>query len=47
MTMFTIDYDESVEYFGKEQKWVGVIGSLCIDVEENVTLEIPREIPWQ
>ena len=23
------------------------IGSLCIDEEENVTLEITREIPWQ
>ena len=45
ITVFAIDYDESVEYFEKEQKWVGVIGSLCIDEEENVTLEIPREIP--
>ena len=47
MTEFSINYDESVAYFGKEQKWVGVIGSLHIDDEENVTLEIPREIPWQ
>ena len=42
-----MDDDESVAYFGKEQKWVGVIGSLRIDEEENVTLDIPREIPWQ
>ena len=47
MTEFSIDYDESVAYFGKEQKWVGVIGSLRIDEEENVTLDIPRDIPWQ
>ena len=47
MTEFSIDYDESVAYFRKEQKWVGVIGSLRIDEEENVTPEIPREIPWQ
>ena len=47
MTEFAIDYDKSVAYFGKEQKWVGVIGSLLIDEEENVTLDIPREIPWQ
>ena len=47
MKEFSIDYDESVLYFGKEQKWVSVIGSLCIDEEENVTLEISREIPWQ
>ena len=47
MREFSNDYDESVAYFGKEQKWVGFIGSLCIDEEENVTLEIPREIPWQ
>ena len=47
LTEFSIDYDESVAYLGKEQKWVGIIGSLCIDKEENMTLEIPREIPWQ
>lgn len=28
------------------QKWVGVMGSLRIDEQENVTLEIPRESPW-
>ena len=47
ITEFSIDYDESVAYFGKQQKWVGVIGSLRIVEEENVTLVIPREIPWQ
>ena len=47
LTEFSIYYNESVTYFSKEQKWVGVIGSLHIDEEENVTLEIPREIPWQ
>ena len=47
MTEFSIDCDESVAYFGKEQKWVGVIRSLRIDEEVNVTLHIPREIPWQ
>ena len=46
MTEFSIDYDESVAYFGKEQKWVGVIGSLRINEEENITLDMPREIPW-
>ena len=46
MTEFSIDYDESVIYFGKEQKWVGVIGSLRIDEEENITLDMPGEIPW-
>ena len=47
MTEFSIDSDESVAYFGKEQKWVGVIGSLRIDEEENVTLNIPWKISWQ
>ena len=45
MTEFSIDYDESVAYFDKEQKWVGVIGSLRIEEEENITLDMPREIP--
>ena len=26
---------------------VGIIGSLRMGEEENVTLEIPRDIPWQ
>ena len=47
MTEFSIDYDESVAYFGKQPNWVGVLGSLRIDEEENVILEIPREIPCQ
>ena len=47
MMEFSIDYDESVAYFANKQKWVGVIGILRIDEEENVTLEIPRKIPWQ
>ena len=47
MTEFSIDYDESVAYFCRQEKWVGVIGSLRIDEEEIVTLEIPREIPLQ
>ena len=44
---FSIDYNESVTYFGKEQKWVGVISSLHINEEENITLDMPRELPWQ
>ena len=47
MAEFSIDYDETVAYFGKALKWVGVIGSLQIDEEENVTLEIPQEISLQ
>ena len=47
MTEFSINCNESVVYFGTQQKCVGVIGSLHIDVEESVTLEIPREISWQ
>ena len=45
ITEFLIDYDESGAYFGKEQNWAGVIGTLRINEEENVTLEIPRKIP--
>ena len=47
MMEFSIDYDETVAHCGKEQKWVGVIGSLYRNDEENVTLDLPREIPWQ
>lgn len=42
MTEFSIDYDEMIAYFGNEQKWIGIIGSLRMDEEENVTLEIQR-----
>ena len=47
MTVFSIDYAELVAYFGKLQNKVSVIGSLRIDVEKNVTPDIPREIAWQ
>ena len=47
MTEFSIDHNESVAYFAKQQKLVAVISSLHIDEEENVSLEIPREIRWQ
>ena len=46
MTEFSIDNDETVAYFGKQQKLVGVIGWLYIDEDENVTLESPQEIAW-
>ena len=47
MTKFAINYNESVIYFGKELKWVVVIGSLHIDEDQNITLEVSREISWQ
>ena len=33
ITEFSIDYDESAKYFGKEEKWIGVMGSLRIEEE--------------
>ena len=48
---FTIEYDDSVAYFEKEQKWVGVLGSLRFDDDLNVELDVPKDqlndIPWQ
>ena len=38
MTKISINYDESVLYFGNVQKWVGIIGSFRIDEQENITL---------
>ena len=48
---FTIEYDESVAYFGDEQKWVGVLGSLRFDDDLRAELDVPedqlKDIPWQ
>ena len=37
---FTVEYDESVAYFGDDQKWVGVLGSLRFDDELHVELDV-------
>ena len=47
MTEFSIEYDETVEYFSNEQKWVGVISTLRMNDEGDVGLEMPKDIPWQ
>jgi len=48
---FTVEYDDDVAYFGDEQKWIGVLGSLRFDDELNVELDVPedqlKDIPWQ
>src|SRR5258706_4223304 len=48
---FTIEYDESVAYFGDEQKGVGVLGSLRFDDDLRAELDVPedklKDIPWQ
>ena len=48
---FTVEYDESVAFFGDEQKWVGVLGSLRYDDDLHVELDVPedqlRDVPWQ
>src|SRR5436853_7900073 len=48
---FTIEYNDSVAYFGNEQKCFGGLGSLCFDDELHVELDFPEDqlndIPWQ
>ena len=47
MTEFSIEYDDTVAYFDKEQKWVGAIGTLRMNDEEEMDIQMSREIPWQ
>ena len=47
ITEFSIEYDDTVAYFDREQKWVGVIGTLRMNDEGEMDIEMPKEIPWQ
>ena len=46
---FTVEYDESVAYFGSDQECIGVLGTLCFDEnlggQINVEVEPLKDIP--
>ena len=48
---FTVEYDESVAYFGSDQQCIGVLGTLCFDEnlggQINVEVEPLKDVPWQ
>ena len=48
---FTVEYDESVAYFGSDQECIGVLGTLCFDEnlggQINVEVEMLKDVPWQ
>ena len=48
-TEFSIECDDTVAYFDKEQKWVGVIGTLRMNDEGDMDIDMPEQlkIPWQ
>ena len=48
---FTVEYDESVVYFGSDQECIGVLGILRFDEnlggQINVEVEPLKDDPWQ
>ena len=48
---FTVEYDESVAYFGSDQECIGVLGTLRFDEnlggQINVEVEPLKDVPWQ
>ena len=37
---FSVEYDDSVAYFESDQKWVGVLGSVRFDGEEDSQIDV-------
>ena len=48
---FTVEYNESVAYFGSNQECIGVLGTLRFDEnlggQINVEVESLKDVPWQ
>ena len=48
---FTVEYNESVAYFGSDQECIGVLGTLRFDEnlggQINVEVEPLKNVPWQ
>ena len=51
VSVFTVEYDESVAYFGSDQKCIGVLRTLRFDEnlgsQINVALEPLKDVLWQ
>ena len=51
MSEFTVEYNESVAYFGSNQECIGVLGTLRFDEnlggQINVEVERLKDVPWQ
>ena len=51
LSEFTIEYNESVAYFGSDQECIGVLGTLRFDEnlvsQINVEVEPLKDVPWQ
>ena len=46
-TEFSNKYDNNVVYFDNEQKWEAVICTLCMNIEGDMDIDLPAQIPWQ
>ena len=50
MSEFTVEYDESVAYFGTDQECIGVLGTLHFDEnlggQINVEVEPLKDVLW-
>ena len=48
---FTVEYNESVAYFGSDQECIGVLGTLLFDEnlggQINVEVEPLKDVPWK
>ena len=51
LSEFTVEYDESVAYFGSDQECISVLGTLHFDEnlggQINVEVEPLKDVPWQ
>ena len=51
VSKFTVEYDESVAYFGSDQECIGVLGTLRFNEnlggQINVEVGLRKDVPWQ
>ena len=51
VSKFTVEYDESVAFFGSDQEWIGVLGNLCFDEDRGGQIDVEVEplegVLWQ
>ena len=46
MSEFTVEYDESVAYFGSDQECIGVLGTLRFDENLGGQINVEVDCAW-
>ena len=47
VSLFSIEYNDSILIFGTHPHWIGVIDSLHVNVAHEIEIDWVEQIPWQ